>query len=194
MTVIHATSVSSTNRARVSSEQSDAQQNGGYAIVRPSVSPGRHAGVCRLLQYRRCGWQGQALQGEWRGGGLGRSEIDCLDGVHEVGNRLLLNECVGKVFSSYSGGVYSLNITGQNYPIMEVVPPTPTNISLFFLFLWTVFGSRLVNPKLDTRISVRPSVRPSRSGDPPWILKRGGLESSGTNSGKSAVVVWKNLP
>ena len=132
MTVIHATSVSSTNRARVSSEQSDAQQNGGYAIVRPSVSPGRHAGVCRLLQYRRCGWQGQALQGEWRGGGLGRSEIDCLDGVHEVGNRLLLNECVGKVFSSYSGGVYSLNITGQNYPIMEVVPPTPTNISLFF--------------------------------------------------------------
>ena len=35
------------------------------------------------------------------------------------------------------------------------------------LFLYT---------KLDTRISV---LRSSRSGDPPWILKRGGLESSG---------------
>ena len=52
--------------------------------------------------------------------------------VHEVGNRLLLNECVGKVFSSHSGGVYSLNITGRNYPIREVVPPTPTNITQFF--------------------------------------------------------------
>ena len=39
------------------------------------------------------------------------------------------------------------------------------------------------HPILDTRISVRPSVRTcvrvSRSGDPPWILKRAGLESSG---------------
>ena len=34
----------------------------------------------------------------------------------------------------------------------------------------------------------------SRSGYPPRILKRAGLESSGTNSGKSALVVWKNLP
>ena len=31
------------------------------------------------------------------------------------------------------------------------------------------------NPKIDTRIS----VCVSRSGDPPWILKRGGLERSG---------------
>ena len=34
-----------------------------------------------------------------------------------------------------------------------------------------------LHPKLDTRFSVRPP--PSRSGYPPWILKRGGLESSG---------------
>ena len=33
-------------------------------------------------------------RGEWRGGGLGRSEIDCLARVQEVVNRLLLNECV----------------------------------------------------------------------------------------------------
>ena len=37
-----------------------------------------------------------------------------------------------------------------------------------------------MNPKLERRISfVRASVRPSRSGDPPWNLKRAGLESSG---------------
>ena len=38
-----------------------------------------------------------------------------------------------------------------------------------------------INPILDTRISVRPSfVRPLRSGEPPpWILKRGVLESYG---------------
>ena len=36
------------------------------------------------------------------------------------------------------------------------------------------------NPKLERRISfVRPFVCLSRSGYPPWILKRGGLESSG---------------
>ena len=52
-------------------------------------------------------------RGEGRGGGLGRSEIDCLAGVQEVGNRLLLNECVDKVFSNQTGGVFSLNITGQ---------------------------------------------------------------------------------
>ena len=34
------------------------------------------------------------------------------------------------------------------------------------------------NPKLDTRISFF-FVRLSRSGDPPWILKRDGLKSSG---------------
>ena len=32
---------------------------------------------------------------------------------------------------------------------------------------------------LDTRISVRPFVRPSGLYYPPWILKRAGLESSG---------------
>ena len=52
-------------------------------------------------------------RGEGHGGGLGRSEIDCLDGVQEVGNRLLLNECVDKVFSKQTGGVFSLNITDQ---------------------------------------------------------------------------------
>ena len=37
-----------------------------------------------------------------------------------------------------------------------------------------------IYPKLDTRISfVRPPPPPSRSGYPPWILKRAGLESSG---------------
>ena len=55
-------------------------------------------------------------QGEGRGGGLCRSEIDCLAGVQEVGNRLLLKECV-QVFSNQTGGVFrlnfSLNITGQ---------------------------------------------------------------------------------
>ena len=36
----------------------------------------------------------------------------------------------------------------------------------------------ILYPILDTRISfIRPA--PSRSGDPPWILKRGVLESSG---------------
>ena len=43
-------------------------------------------------------------QGEGGGGRLGRSEIDCLAGVQEVGNRLLLNECVDKVFSNQTGG------------------------------------------------------------------------------------------
>ena len=38
-------------------------------------------------------------------GGLGGREIHCLAWVQEVGNRLLLNECVDNVFS--------LNITGQ---------------------------------------------------------------------------------
>ena len=48
-----------------------------------------------------------------RGGGLGRSKIDCLAGVQEVGNRLLLNECVDKVFGNQTEGLFSLNITGQ---------------------------------------------------------------------------------
>jgi hypothetical protein len=30
-----------------------------------------------------------------------------------LGCRLLLNECVDKVFSNQTGGVFSLNITGQ---------------------------------------------------------------------------------
>ena len=33
--------------------------------------------------------------------------------VQEVGNRLMLNECVDKVFSNQTRGVFSLNITGQ---------------------------------------------------------------------------------
>ena len=52
-------------------------------------------------------------RGEGLGGGLGRSEIDCLAGVQEVGNRLLLNKCVDNVFSKQTGGVFSLNITGH---------------------------------------------------------------------------------
>ena len=52
-------------------------------------------------------------RGIGHGGGLGRSKIDCLAGVQEVGNRLLLKECVDKVFSNQTGGVFSLNITGQ---------------------------------------------------------------------------------
>ena len=34
-----------------------------------------------------------------------------------------------------------------------------------------------VHPVLDTKISVQPFVRDAQ-GTPPWILKRGGLESS----------------
>ena len=52
-------------------------------------------------------------RGEGRLGGLGRSELDCLAGVQEVGNRLLLNQCVDKVFSNQTGGVFILNITGH---------------------------------------------------------------------------------
>ena len=51
--------------------------------------------------------------GEGCGGGLGRSEIDSLPGVQEVDNRLLLNECIDKVFGNQTGGVFSINITGQ---------------------------------------------------------------------------------
>ena len=51
--------------------------------------------------------------GEGHGEGLGRSKIDSLAGVQEVGNRLMLNECVDKVFSNQTGGMFSLNITGQ---------------------------------------------------------------------------------
>ena len=47
-------------------------------------------------------------QGEGHSGWLGRSKIDCLAGVLEVGNRLMLNECVDKVFSNHTGGVFSL--------------------------------------------------------------------------------------
>ena len=42
-------------------------------------------------------------RGEGRGGGLGRSKIHCLAGVQEVGNRLLLNQCVDQVFSNQTG-------------------------------------------------------------------------------------------
>ena len=52
-------------------------------------------------------------QGEGHIGGLGTSKIDCLAGVQEVGNRLMLNERVDKVFSNQTGGVFSLNITDQ---------------------------------------------------------------------------------
>ena len=51
----------------------------------------------------------------------------------------------------------------------------PCKIALFWSNNWDQY------PKLDTRISfvLRSFVCSSRSGDPPWILKRGGLESSG---------------
>ena len=43
----------------------------------------------------------------------------CRSEVQEVGNRLMLNVCVGKVFSSQTGGVNSLEITGQDYSTRE---------------------------------------------------------------------------
>ena len=52
-------------------------------------------------------------RGEGHGWGLGRSKIDSLGGVREVSNKLMLNECVDKVFSNQTGGMFSLNITGQ---------------------------------------------------------------------------------
>ena len=90
------------------------------------------AGTLECVAYCSIVGVGGKVRGNGVVGGLGKSKIDSPAGVHEVGNRLLLNECVGKVFRSHSGGVYSLNITGQNYPIREVVTPTPTNISQFF--------------------------------------------------------------
>ena len=90
------------------------------------------AGTLECVAYCSIVGVGGKVRGNGVVGGLGKSKIDSPAGVHEVGNRLLLNECVGKVFSSHSGGVYSLNITGRNYPIREVVPPTPTNITQFF--------------------------------------------------------------
>ena len=64
-------------------------------------------------QARRTSDGPSGRRGEGRGGGLGRSKIDCLAWVQEVGNRLLLNECVDKVFSNQTGGVFSPNISGQ---------------------------------------------------------------------------------
>ena len=55
-------------------------------------------------------------------GGWAGERTDCLAGVQEVGNRLLLNEFVDKVFSKQTGGVFSVNITG------------PVVIFIFLLF------------------------------------------------------------
>ena len=74
-----------------------------------------YQGACRLVYYLRC--EGRGLQNRQEehqmGGWLGRSKIECLAGMQEVGNRLLLNEFVDKVFSNQTGSVFSLNITGQ---------------------------------------------------------------------------------
>ena len=61
-----------------------------------------------------------------------------------------------------------------------------------WLYLWWTNHFAL----LDTRISVCPSVRPSScSGYPPWILKQGGLESSGqrliSSNGKNKIIAPK---
>ena len=66
---------------------------------------------CRTINKKKDGPAGRRDEG--RGGGLGRSKIDCLAGVQEFVNRLMLNECVDKVFNNQTGGVFSLNITGQ---------------------------------------------------------------------------------
>ena len=54
-------------------------------------------------------------------GGLGKSETGWPAGVQVDGDMLLMNGCVGKVqvFSTRSGGVHSLDITGQNYLTKE---------------------------------------------------------------------------
>ena len=58
----------------------------------------------------------------------------------------------------------------------------PTSIGFSVRFNWShLNGERRQYPILDTRISVRPdfSVRHAHATPPPWILKRGGLESFG---------------
>ena len=54
-------------------------------------------------------------------GGLGKSEPGWPAVVQVDGDKLLMNGCVGKVqvFSTRSGGVHSLDITGQNYLTKE---------------------------------------------------------------------------
>ena len=57
--------------------------------------------------------QENGVKGVVGGWPVGRSKINCLAGVQEVNNRLLLNECVDKVFSNQTEGVFSLNIFGR---------------------------------------------------------------------------------
>ena len=55
------------------------------------------------------------------------------------------------------------------------------SVLLLLRLIQSLMIDYLINPILNRRISVRPSVlRPlSHSDHPPWIMKRGGLESSG---------------
>ena len=75
-----------------------------------------------------------------RGGGPGRSEIDCLARVQVVGDWLLMNGSVGKVFSTQTGAVYSLDIAGQNYLPREGGRHAPHHLSTFKALLTSLRG------------------------------------------------------
>ena len=96
----------------------------------------------------------------------------------QKGFRLLKNK-VSVVSNLFYSSRVEKCIRGRNVMWLTDIPASPC---------WSVFSQcaklspRAKHPILDTRISCSccsSVLRQSRSGDPPWILKRGGLESSG---------------
>ena len=76
-------------------------------LYRPAKNSNqRHCIWGRLVYNHRCGGQGLQNRAE-------EHRMDRQEDVVKVGNGLLLNECVDKVFSNQTGDVFSLNITGQ---------------------------------------------------------------------------------